>query len=139
MRKLGESEKPPTKEKIEEQKKIVDDLYKKEKEERESYLESIAEERKKTFEESKGHISDIIDEKAFMIDRQKEREAQRIELRPNIEGIGEKILGTIERQANRIGEQYDINMRSRDIKNEAKENVKKSESEVDKLREDDED
>ena len=40
MRNLGENEKPLSQEEIEQQKKLVDELYKKEKEEREAYLKS---------------------------------------------------------------------------------------------------
>jgi hypothetical protein len=49
VRKLEENEKPLTPEEIETQKKIVDDLYKKEKEEREQYLKSFEVERKAAF------------------------------------------------------------------------------------------
>ena len=41
MRKLEENDKPLTPEEIEKQKKIVDDLYKKEKEDREIYFKAL--------------------------------------------------------------------------------------------------
>ena len=74
MRKLEENEKPLTPEEIEKQKKIVDDLYKKEKEDRENYLKSFEDERKKSFEESKAMISSLISEKSFIREKQRERD-----------------------------------------------------------------
>ncbi|MFW9987653.1 MAG: hypothetical protein ACFFC3_03275, partial [Candidatus Odinarchaeota archaeon] len=88
---MGENEKPLSSEEIEKQKKIVDDLYKKGKEERDIYLKRTENERKKAFEEGKDKISDLIDEKAFRIDRQKETVVQLKQLQPDIEGTGEKI------------------------------------------------
>ncbi len=80
MRKLEENEKPLTPEEIEEQKKIVDDLYKKEKEDRENYLKSFENERKASFEESKAMISSLISEKSFMREKQRERDLERMEI-----------------------------------------------------------
>ena len=74
MRKLEENEKPLTPEEIETQKKIVDDLYKKEKEEREKYLKSFEVERKAGFDESKELISAVISEKSFKREKQRERD-----------------------------------------------------------------
>ena len=91
MRILGENEEPLSPEEIERQKKLVGDLYRKEKEEREKYLKSTEEERKKIFEEAKEQISDVIDEKSFRISRQKETAAQLKELHPDLEGTAEKI------------------------------------------------
>lgn len=74
MRKLEENDKPLTPEEIEKQKKIVDDLYRKEKEDRENYFKSFEEERKIAFEESKDLISSLISEKSFMREKQRERD-----------------------------------------------------------------
>ena len=82
MRNLENKDNDP--ESIEEQKKIVDKLYKKEKEEREEYLKSFEEDRKKSFEESKQQISGSINEKAFLIDLKKEQAAKMMETHPDL-------------------------------------------------------
>ncbi|MFX1377077.1 MAG: hypothetical protein ACFFA0_14825, partial [Promethearchaeota archaeon] len=105
---MGENEKPPTKEEIETGKKVVSDLYEKEKEERETYLKSTEDERKKAFQESIRLISDLIDEKAFMIDRHKETTSQLRELNPDIEGTAEKIEKSVGEKAFMIDRQKEI-------------------------------
>ena len=84
---------------IEEQKKIVDALYKKEKQEREKYLKEIEEERKKAIEESKGKISGSVNEKAFMIDRKREQIAAMKELHPDILTPAKQIRPLVEEKA----------------------------------------
>ncbi|MFX0105287.1 MAG: hypothetical protein ACFE75_07340, partial [Candidatus Hodarchaeota archaeon] len=80
---MGENEKQLSSEEIEKQKKLVGELYKKEKEEREAYLKNTEEKRKKSFQDGKEQISDLIDAKAFRIDRKKETTAQLKELNPD--------------------------------------------------------
>ena len=99
MKKLEENDKPLTPEEIETQKKVVEDLYKKEKEERENYLKSFEVERKAAFEESKELISALISEKSFKREKQRERDLERMELKPDIEQTGEAIEKTIEEKA----------------------------------------
>ena len=108
MRILGENEKPLTREEIEQQKKLVNGIYKKEKEDRDVYLKNTEEERKKSFEEGKEHISDLIDEKAFRIDRQKETVSQLKELKPDIVGTSEKIEKSIGEKAFRVEKQREL-------------------------------
>ncbi len=50
---MEENDKPLTPEELEKQKKLVENLYTKEREDRESYFKSFEEERKSAFEESK--------------------------------------------------------------------------------------
>ncbi|MHA2471840.1 MAG: hypothetical protein ACXAES_01255 [Promethearchaeota archaeon] len=83
---MGENEKQPSKEEIEADKKLLQGLYKKEKEERDSYLKSTENERKQAFEESSELISKIIEDKAFMVDRQRKTTAELKELHPDIQG-----------------------------------------------------
>ena len=53
---MSDNEKPLSSEEIEQQKKIMEDLYKRENEEREKYLKSTEGDRKKAFETSKTQI-----------------------------------------------------------------------------------
>ena len=84
-------------------------------------------------------IEKTIEEKAFMIDRQKESAAQLKEIHPDITGTAEKISSTIEKRAKEIEEQKEIVDHQIDIKKEAESIVEKFESEVDKIKKDDDD
>ena len=78
MRSLEENDKPLTAEEIEKQKSIVDKIYKQEKEEREEYFKVTEGERKKAFEESKALISKLISEKAFIRDKYRQEDLERM-------------------------------------------------------------
>ncbi|MCJ7649768.1 MAG: hypothetical protein MUP85_14225, partial [Candidatus Lokiarchaeota archaeon] len=82
---MEENENQSTPEEIEKQKEIVDKLYKKEKEERDEYFKEIEEERKKNFEESMEIISGLISEQAFLREKHRQEDLQRMELNPQIE------------------------------------------------------
>ena len=94
---MGEKEIQPTPEEIEEQKKIVENLYSKQKNETEEYLKSTEEQRKKAFEESKSEISKLIANKAFMIDQKKQQEeklkgiAKQVDISKKAENISKSI------------------------------------------------
>ena len=88
---MEENENQSTPEEIEKQKEIVGKLYKKEKEERDEYFKEIEGERKKNYEESKELISGLISEQAFLREKHRQEDLQRMELDPHIETKGEAI------------------------------------------------
>ncbi|MDX1797538.1 MAG: hypothetical protein R3255_02705, partial [Candidatus Lokiarchaeia archaeon] len=105
---MGENEKPLSQEEIEKQKKIVDELYKKEKEEREIYLKSTEDERKLSFEKGKEQISGSIDEKAFMVEKRRELDETRKGIHADIDGTGAKIEKSIGEKAFRIEKKREL-------------------------------
>ncbi|MHA1661313.1 MAG: hypothetical protein ACTSUT_19630 [Promethearchaeota archaeon] len=98
---MEENDKPLTPEEIEKQKKIVDALYKKKKEETAEYLKSVETDRIKSFEESKEQISENIEKKAFIMGQKKEKDAALKGLREHvdIEKTGDAISGSIGEKA----------------------------------------
>ena len=116
MRILEENEKSLTPEEIEKQKKIVDDLYKKEREERENYLKSFEEDRKASFEESKTMISPLISEKSFIREKQRERDLERMEIKPEIEKTGEAIEKSVGEKAFMIEKHKEEEQMRKEIK-----------------------
>ncbi len=104
---LEENDKPLTPEEIEKQKKIVDDLYKKKKEETAEYLKIIEKDRIKSFEESKEQISENIEKKAYFIDKKKEKgeTLKDIGAHVDIEKTGAIISESIEKKATLIDQE----------------------------------
>ncbi|MHA2391923.1 MAG: hypothetical protein ACXAEX_08125 [Promethearchaeota archaeon] len=71
-----------------------------------------------------------------MIDRQKDTAANLKELHPDIPGAVEKISETIEKRAKEIEDQKEVVEKQIDIRSDAKGIVDKFESEVEKLKKD---
>jgi hypothetical protein len=63
---------------------------------------------------------------------------QRVEIHPDMQSAGENITGTIEKQAEQFEKQKEIDDRRIEIKTETKTIVEKFDSEVEKLKKDDE-
>ena len=80
---LTDQENIMDKENIEKEKKIVDKLYKKEKEDREKYLKSTEEQRLQSFQESKENISKTIGEKSYLIERKREQDEKIAQIEAN--------------------------------------------------------